>query len=901
MGRITTGIGLVSGINSKDIIDQLIALEGQQKTILQTRQATITAQQAAYKDLITGIGTLQTSGKTFARPTTFNASAATSSNENVLTATTSAGAPVGTFQIQVARLVTSQQSVSTGFANYDSAPIASGNSTITLEMGGGEVNSQTLLSDLNGGVGVSRGKFRITDRSGNAAVIDTSNAVSLDDVIKKINTSLDVSVRASVSGDKLVLTDNSGSTAQALTVTDLADGTAAASLGLTANAAVGNTLTGGDINSLATTTLLSSLNDGRGVRTSATAADITITTRGGSTFDIDLGGAGTIGDVITAINTAGNGTLTASIDSTTNALKITDNSGGGGTFAVAADVGSNAAKDLGLLGQTAASGVITGKPILASIDSVLLSSLNGGNGFNLGNLTITDRSGANATINLAGYTSVQDVLDRISNAGAVGVTAKLNASGNGIAISDDTGGTGNLTIADTADGTTTATLLGLNQSVDTTKAAVSGANLQRQWINENTLLSKYNGGKGVTPGSFKITSAAGTTKEFNVGTGQFTKLGEVINAINTAAIGVTASINAHGDGLLLTDTSGGAGKLTVANLTGTTATDLQIAGTATATTIDGTFEKTIDVTATDTLSTLQTKVSTLGFGVKASIINDGSSGSPFRLSLNAINTGRAGRVVIDGGATNLGIQSLVKSQDAAVFVGGGESAQPLLVTASGNTLAGVLPGVTLNLNSASDSPVTLSITRDVESVVDEVKKFSDGFNSLITKISDLTKWDSDKNQGGLLLGDYTAQSVQSQLYASLQTVVSGAGRYRIFADVGITLDDQAQVSFDEDKFREAYATDPEAVKNLFTQVSTGLGAQIDAQMARLIDPVDGAVVRQNKTLDDRNTDFQDRINKLDDQLATKRARLEKQFSDMETVLAKLQTQQSSIANIKAVA
>ena len=897
MGRITTGVGLVSGINSKDIIDQLMALEGQQKTNLVKRQTVVTNQKKAYGNLISQLGLLQTSGKTFARPTTFNTSKASSSNENVLTATAGTGAAVGSYQIQVARLVTSQQSISKGFANFDTAPVGAG--TITIEQGGGEVNSQTLLSQLNGGAGVARGKFRITDRAGNAAVIDIANAVSLDDVVKKINTSLDISVHAAVAGDKLTLTDTSGSTTQALAVTDLADGTSAANLGI-AGTGTGNLLTGTDINFLATGTLLSSLNDGRGVRTSATAADVTITTRDGSSFDIDLGAAATVGDVITAINTAGGGKLTAAVDTATNALKITDNSGGGGTFAVTADVGSNAAKDLGLLGQTAVGGVITGKPTIASLDSVLLSTLNGGNGLTLGKIDITDRDGGTASVNLANATSVQDILDAISNAPGAKVTARLNTAGNGIAITDDSGGTGNLTIADNVDGTTSATLLGLNQSIATTQTQLNGKNLQRQWVSENSLLSKFNGGKGVTPGSFKITSASGSTKEFNVGTAAFTKIGDIIGAINSANIGVTASINANGDGMLLTDTSGGAGKMKVENVNGTTAADLNILGTATTTTIDGSYEKTIAVTGTDTLTTLQSKFQTLGFGVKASIINDGSGTSPYRLSLNAINSGRAGRVVIDSGTTNLGVTNLSSAQDAAVFVGGDSSAQPLLVTASSNSLTGVLAGVTMNLNSVSDSPVTLSVTRDVDNVVDEMNKFVESFNGLVTSIDDLTSWDPDTKKGGLLLGDYTAQSISTVMYSALQTTVTGAGRYRIFADVGLTLDDDSKVTFDEDKFRAAYATDPDAVKNLFTQAKTGLGNVVDSKLKTLVDPVDGSVVRQNKTLDNRNDEFQKRIDAMDDQLAVKRTRLETQFSNMETVLSKLQSQQSSLSSLSSI-
>lgn len=893
MASITSTTGLISGIKTSEIIDQLMTLEAQPKTLLQNRVKVVTAQKTAYKDMIAQLESLRTSGRTLVRPTTFNGTAATSSNENVLTATTAAGAPVGTYQFQVARLVTSQQNISKGFADFDKALVGAG--TITVEMGGGEVTSQTLLSDLNGGVGINRGKFRITDRTGSTSVIDVTNAVSLDDVVKKINTSLDISIRASISGDKLVLSDTSGSSSQQITVVDLADGTSAKDLGI-AGTGSGTALTGTDINFLSANTALTSLNDGRGVRTTSTGAEFSVTTRDGSTFNIELDAARTLGDVLNAINTLSGGKIKAEVGTSGQGLKLIDNTTGGSTFAVAALNSSLAAKDLGLLGQTASSGVITGKTILASVNSVLVSSLNGGAGLTLGNLDITDRSGTTRTIDLSSAETVQSIVDQISSASGIQVTAKINASGNGISIVDDSGGSGNLTIGDN-DSTNTATALGMNQSIDTSKTQINGKNLQRQWISENSLLSKFNGGKGVTPGTFKITNAAGGQKEFNFGTGTFLKLSDVISAVNVAGIGVTASINANGDGLLLTDTSGGAGKMKVENVTGTTATDLRILGEATGTTINGSFEKTIDVTAADTLTTLSQKIQTLGFGVKAAVINDGSSGSPYRLSLNAVNTGRAGRIVVDGGTTGLDLTSLVEAQDAAVFVGGATSTNPLLVTASGNSLAGVLPGVTLNLNSISESPVTLSITRDSEAVVTEVKKFAETFNTLIDKIADLTKFDSETNAKGLLLGDSTTRNIQSQMYASLNVIVSGAGQYRIFADVGVRLDDETKIDFDEDKFRTAYADDPEAVKNLFTQTATGLGAMIEKKMDSLVDPVNGAVVRQTKTLDSRNEQFQSRISALDKLLESKRLRLETQFANMESVLAKLQSQQQSLSSL----
>ena len=190
------------------------------------------------------------------------ASTATSSNPSVLTATTTNSATQGNYQLQVAQLVSSQQSVSGGYTSQ-TAPLQAG--TMTFELGGGNLATQTSLSDLNGGAGVSAGQFRITDRSGKTDVIDTSSDVTLDDVVNQINTSLNVSVKASIQNNKLVLTDTSGGSGT-LSVQDLNGGSSAQDLGI-AGSVNGNTLIGSNVNYLSTTTALSSLNDGNGIQT----------------------------------------------------------------------------------------------------------------------------------------------------------------------------------------------------------------------------------------------------------------------------------------------------------------------------------------------------------------------------------------------------------------------------------------------------------------------------------------------------------------------------------------------------------------------------------------------------------------------------------------------------------
>lgn len=902
MGRISTGIGLVSNINYNDIIDQLMTLESRPKDKLQGRIDEATKQRLAYTELSTRLAGLKLTSTALKKPSTFQAATAASSNDDVLTATAANGASVGNYQFYVARLVTSQQSVSGGFTDFNSAKVGAG--TLTIEQGGGELFTQTPLSQLNGGAGVGRGMFRITDRSGATAVVDTTAAVTLDDVVKKINTSLGVSVRAAVDGDRLVLTDLTGKTASNFTVADLGDGTAAASLGIVASEASA-TIAGGDSNYLGARTLLDGVNDGRGVRRAATGADLRVTARDGTTFDVTLNAARTIGDVVAAINAATGGKVTADVPAAGNGLRLTDSSGGLGTLGVAALNGSKAAADLGIE-TTSGSSVINGGAVLAGLNTVLLSSLFGGSGMALGRISVTDRSGGSTTIDLAGSKTVQDVLARISSAAGVEVTASLKDSGNGIQITDDTGDTGNIVISDVSG--TSAAVLGIAGTFDAAVTAVQGANLQRQWISENTLLADYNGGRGVTPGKFRITNSLGVSATIDL-TGPGTiRLGQVIERVNAAGMGVTASINANGDGLLLTDTAGGAGKMKVEDTGWTTAANLNIVGEATATKIDGTFEKTLTLDANDTLATVQQKVNTLNFGVSASIINDGTGMAPYRLSLAARSSGREGRVVVDGGATAIRTRNLVEAQDAAVFLGSPGAPEPLLITAGTNQITGVIQGVTIQLHGVSDGPVSLGVTRSPDKLIEDLTAFTESFNELAGKIAELTKFDLDTKERGLLLGDSAVRTVETLTYSMFTGAVATSGRFRVLADVGLKLVGGGTMEFDEDKFRQAYAADPESLQRLFSDSKTvtegtppkdtikglGVGWMMESAFAKLIDPVDGVISRENKTLDQKTQGFQDRIDSLDKLLVSKRTRLEKQFSDLESVLAGLQSQQSAL-------
>jgi flagellar hook-associated protein 2 len=316
------------------------------------------------------------------------------------------------------------------------------------------------------------------------------------------------------------------------------------------------------------------------------------------------------------------------------------------------------------------------------------------------------------------------------------------------------------------------------------------------------------------------------------------------------------------------------------------------------------------VTATDTLNDVLNTINLPGFGAAATLINDGSTVAPYRLSLSARNTGRAGRFIFDAGTTTLQTTNLVEAQDAAIFYGAsGSSQQPLVITSSKNQLSGVIKGVTIDLHGLSSSPVTVNVTQNIETAVGEVKKFVEAFNGIRSRIEEFTSYDTETQKRGVLLGDGTVQRVEAQLYSVIQTVNTDVGAYRTFFEIGVRVGAGSTLEFDEEKFRAAYASDPESVKKFFTTFEKGSGSTpdkkgfgtlIEERITNLNDPVSGLITRQNKSLDEKTEQFKDRIETLDKLLEAKRLRLERQFAHMETVLASLQQQQQALAGFQVV-
>src|SRR5262249_27260594 len=160
---------------------------------------------------------------------------------------------------------------------------------------------------------------RITDKSGEDAVIDLRFATTVDDVLTAINSNTSINVTAEAVGDTIRLTDKTGQNG-VLSVQEVNNGSTASDLGLLGLSASGATTvaSGADIYRLHSGTRLTSLNDGNGVdftTTTGVVDDLVFSLRNGSEVGVDLSGSETLGDVVDKINntTGLKGKVTAAI------------------------------------------------------------------------------------------------------------------------------------------------------------------------------------------------------------------------------------------------------------------------------------------------------------------------------------------------------------------------------------------------------------------------------------------------------------------------------------------------------------------------------------------------------------------------------------------------------------
>lgn len=903
MGRIQSNVGLITGVNISDTVDQLMKLNAIPRDRLQTRITGMQKEQTAVTGLMTQIVGVQLTTDRLGQSTLFSATNVTSGNTQALTARSTGSPKLGSYTFVPVRLAQSQQQTSSLLASEDQK-LSQGEVVIHT---GGFLDQSLSLDQFNGGQGVARGSIRVTDRSGASQSIDLRFAQTASDVVDAINSNDKLSVVASLEGDHFVLKDVSGSSTGNLTVSDLNGGTTALDLGLAGISSNSNSASGNGVVSLSPSTALRTLLDGRGIELPQSGTALKFDLQDGTSVDFTSqlnSDTASLGKLIDEINSAAAGKLSAKIAADGKSLELEDLTSGGSTFAVSSPDGTLATQ-LGL-DNPSSGGVISGQRLVAGLSDTLLSSLDGGKGLGtLGQLSITDRSGSSATVDLSAAKTLDEVIQSI-NAAAVGVKAQLNRTKTGIELIDNTGSTANQLVIANADATNSATKLKIEGSVDS--SSIDSGSLARQFVTRNTSLKSWNQGAGLTLGSIKLTDSDGKSSTVNLNSIQPQSVGDVIDAINKTGLGIEARINEAGDGLLLVDTAGGTGTFNVADVgSGQAAQQLGIAGSgagltvdnAPVTGIDGSRTIRIATTNDTTISELAEQINALSGGpVNASLLNV-SGGAGVRLQLNSTHSGQQGRVAISG-SSGLSFSETAQARDALLAFGANETSGGVLVSSSSNKFSGVVQDVEFTIVAPSTTPVTVTVSENRDNIAKQVSAFVDQYNKLCAKLDEVTTFDSATKSVGVLFGRPSALRVDMAYGRFLSGRLVGAGSIQSLGQLGISLDGKGKLQFDQTKFNAALDADPAAVKEFFTKEDTGFSSKAKALADSLAGINGGALLTNSNSLQTKIDQSSKRIDSINTRLDKQRERLLKQFYNMETAIAKLQKNLTAISQLQAI-
>jgi len=784
-----------------------------------------------------------------------------------------------------------------------------------------DIDDDTALGDLNNGDGITIDEdsdepdIKFTDRTGTEHEVDLTGVTTVGQLKSRINTATGGAIQLSVvDGDHFVVTDTTGGGGLLKVQGAGPNGDdAAEDLGILETAGVSsNTIEGDEIQNTVMEPAAQTIQDVLDRINNA----------------VDVNGDANDGHIVASIAADGKSlVIEDTVDGNQNLIirggpGLTLPSGGNG----------GAATDLGIntTGFGSVSTTHQGTRIIGSLNSIQIGTINGGSGLDgATSISFTDRSGASFTLNdLDTHDTLQQVIDAINDAASsnsVDVSVALNSNGTGLTVTDSSGGSGNLIVTGDA-----SSALGIETDpAGVAESAIDGTNLQRRYVDEATKLSDLNYGRGIGTGSFRITDGFGATATINVNSNVQT-VDKLLQTINAQGLAINARVNDNGDGIIIEEDLSGTSedpfvKLKVDSVSGTSANDLNLLGsseTVENASIDGSYEQIVDLDTSDDLNEVVGKINDAGIPVTASIINTGSGDTPFRISMTSQIGGTAGDLIIDSGSVDLGFNTTVQAQDAKVFFGAESAADGFLITSSTNTIEDVVEGLTVNLESASDDPVTIDVSRDDKGIVDAVKSFVAAFNDAIGRIDEYDFFNTETEERGVLLGNPTTSRVRAALFRTLRQPAQGIDtQYTRLSEVGITIGSGGTVEFDEGKFTEAFENDPAAVENLFTafkatsstteeiapgvtissddQTFTKLGVAdlFDQALDDLTNSVDGVVKLAENSFEDQIELLNERIAQIDEQLAAKEQRLRRQFSQMELALAQLQSQSDALQSL----
>ena len=286
----------------------------------------------------------------------------------------------------------------------------------------------------------------------------------------------------------------------------------------------------------------------------------------------------------------------------------------------------------------------------------------------------------------------------------------------------------------------------------------------------------------------------------------------------------------------------------------------------------------------NTLSQLSTAINSASLGVSARVIQDSTG---YRLAITSDTSGSAGSFTISGPSSGLEFTQGSAGANASLTVNG------IAFSSATNTVTGAIPGLTLNLQSASPgTEVSLDVTPNTSQASSAINQFVSDYNTLI---SALNSQFSDTGSGqGVLADDPVVRNLQSELLGALDytaTPASGSSSTTVsnLSSLGITVNKDGTLTVDNSTLNTALQNNFNDVQNFFQgSALNGFANSLDQQLTSFVSPADGAFTVDLQSMNTENTTLQTDIDNFQTNvIAPLKTQLQSEFSKAEVALQEL--------------
>ena len=318
--------------------------------------------------------------------------------------------------------------------------------------------------------------------------------------------------------------------------------------------------------------------------------------------------------------------------------------------------------------------------------------------------------------------------------------------------------------------------------------------------------------------------------------------------------------------------------------------DVTVGGVTTSLTVDGTNDSLGDLAAL--LNDVE--------GITAFTVDTGDATNPFRLVVQADETGEDGSFTIDatgltgGTGTTPVFTDEVPASNADITING------IDIESSSNLLTNILPGVDLQLVAEGGPTESLAVGEDREGLVDLVDAFVESYNEAISFYDVQSFFNAETGNRGPLSGDGTSRRAVSNLGFKI------SGSYTVtdsttvaLAELGFSTNRDGTLTFDRAEFEDALSDDFDGVKAFLTSPDGPLAAlktEIDDVQ---VDSENGALTNRVDSLKESVDSYEERIADFQDYLDSYASRLRDQFTQMEITLGRLQSAEGALASLFA--